>query len=617
MEKVKHSWLTVLAPTGLAMVAFVALAPAALAAETPAVSDASLRAEAAGQWSEAVRLHRQQLAVEPARADLWLRIADIEIKAGNTNAAINALQSAARVAPSDASVHARLSQAYSVAGQPRPALEAIESALELAPNNTAYLIARAELANWLGKPAIAADSYRRVLDVKPDDPALKLLLARARAWNGELDKASRDYREYVGQHPDEAVPLMESARVEAWRGNFTRAIELMDQYERKFGDARLVQKEKARILASADRPRAAMQANDPLLLDAPQDFELQYTRSIALHYGNRLREATESVKTLEKQRPDSAEREGVRRLVETPLRPDVTASLRYYEDRDHLSIWHSEGSVVVPIQPETRLRAGVVFNELTADHGSGLENIDGTRQASHQKDWLGLQHFFTPSVWGEISGGYAETPHTSGMFAYGLELGARPVDSLRLGVTHDRDYLVVSPRAVSLGIKRRTTEAEVQWQPDLMYTVIASGAYDDYSDGNDRWGAILAPRRSVLRSERLNIDLGVRANWFGYSKNFDSGYYDPRTYQQYVATSFMYWKLSQESGINFILAGGVFKDDSMDSFDFGWSADAEATVGSYSDWTLKISGHIVDNFRQYATEAFGAVAASVSLTRRF
>ncbi|MEI6807743.1 MAG: tetratricopeptide repeat protein [bacterium] len=582
------------------------------------VSDAALRAEIDGKWSEAVRLHSEQLASEPARADLWTRIADIEIKRGDTNAAIAALQSATRVTPSDPAVHARLSQAYSVAGHPLPSLQAMETALSLAPANMDYLKARAELGNWLGKPAIAADSYRRMLKVRPDDTPLKLLLARAWAWSGELDKSSGSYADYLKQQPNEAVPLLEYARVESWRGNFAHAIKLLDRYEQKFGDKKLVAKEKARLLASADRPRAAMQVNDPLLQNAPNDFELQFTRSLALHYGNLRREASKSVKSLEKERPDSAESENIRRLVETPLRPDVNGNFRYYEDNDKLSIARGVASINLPIRPETTIRAGIEYSELNADIGSGLENVRGTRSAKHQKEWLGLQHFFVPGVLGEASIGYAEVSDLSGIVVYGVQLGIRPIDSLRLNIAHDKDFLVVSPRSVSLGIERQTSQAEVQWQPDLVYTVVASGRYDDYSDGNERWGALFAPRRSVLRGEGLNIDLGVRGSWFGFSKSLDSGYYNPKSYQQYVATSFMYWKLTQESGVNVILAGGWFKDDAMSAFEFGWSADVEATFGAYSDWMLKVSGNLVDNFKQYASDkAFGAVAGGISLTRRF
>lgn len=618
MEKIT-SRACLLTPVALVLAAglFMTLATSARSADAPLVSDGGLRAEAAGQWSEAIKFHRAQLEAEPARVDLWVRIADIEIKRGNTNEAVAALQAATKASPSDAALHARLSQALSVANRPAPALQAMEAALALTPANFDYLKARAELANWLGRSSVAADSYRRMLEIRPGDAPLRLLLARARAWGGQLDSSARDYADYVKQHPDEAVPLMEYARVESWRGNFQHSIELLERYLDKFGDPKLVWKEKARVLASADRPRAATEANDPLLQMEPQDFELQFTRSVALHFANRPHEAEESVKTLEKARPDSAENESIRRLVETPLRPDVNAHFRFYEDRDNLQILHGEGSINLPVMPDTRLRAGVEFDELYADLGSGLENIRGIRSARYQKDWIGIQHFFLPTVWGEARAGYADVPDTGGLFAYDLQVGTRPIDSLRLSAEHERDFVTISPRSVSLGVERQTSQAEVQWQPDLLYTVVASGRYDDYNDGNERWSAIFAPRRSVLRSQDLNIDLGVRGSWFGYSEDLDSGYYDPANYQQYVATSFLYWKLTPESGINFIVNAGVFKDNTMKSFDFGWSADVEACLGAYSDWMLNVSGHVVDNFKQYASEAFGAVAASVSVTKRF
>ena len=82
-------------------VAIVCLIPAGLSAQ-PAGQSAATVAEAAGQWDEAIRLHRAALVADPGRSDLWTRIADIEARRGNLAACVEALEKAVAASPAEA-----------------------------------------------------------------------------------------------------------------------------------------------------------------------------------------------------------------------------------------------------------------------------------------------------------------------------------------------------------------------------------------------------------------------------------------------------------------------------------------------------------------------------------
>ena len=124
---------------------------AAFAAATPAVAQpdlpgAALVAEGEGRWDDAIRIYREAVAQSPSRADLWLRIADIEAAQGEAAAALHALEVATRLEPSDATVWARLSAAYSAANRPDAAIEKRQQhkATPLRPRDSERLPARAQ-----------------------------------------------------------------------------------------------------------------------------------------------------------------------------------------------------------------------------------------------------------------------------------------------------------------------------------------------------------------------------------------------------------------------------------------------------------------------------------------
>jgi len=581
----------------------------------PLSEAAGLEAEMEGRWEDAIKIYKSILTREPQRGDLWAKLGELDDYMGNYSGSAEAFQRAVQLLPNDPKLHFRLTQEYSILKDPNNAFVEIEKAVELDPNNIDYLKSRAQIANWVGKSEIAADSYKRVLALSPDDETL-LNLARTEAWIGELDESVKNYKKYYTKHPEDREALLGYVEAEGWRGNFPSALSLLEKYRRDFGETTDYLKVKARILASAERPTAAMKLIPLLLEKSPDDYEVLFSQAIALHYAHRPREALNNVRILEKLRPFSRETDGIRRFVTTPVRSNVELGFNFYADSDHLDIYTSELRGTYFLSPETFLEAGVINDYLTAEKGRGLEQLNGDEDALHTRAWIGMGHRFSQKVAIGAQLGGASAEGKVRFPTYNVSADFQVSDELKVRLEKDYGYYVVSPRTVSIGIRRDANTLQLTWNPDLNYTIDTNFSYDTFSDDNTLWEILLGPRRAVLRSEKLNLDIGVNAWWFGFDEDFNNGYYSPELYQRYMVSGFSYWKINDDNGVSFILSLGIQKDDTMDHFRFGADASVEGTFGLYRDWMFKIKGAATNNMRQ-ATGAFRALTIGAALTRRF
>lgn len=547
--------------------------------------------------------------------DYWLRMADIHALSNNPAAASAALQEAARLAPQDHALLYRLAQSYQNEQDAGKAVDAIERAIALDPNNLEYLRTRADLAAWRGDYAMALDSHQRILTLAPDDAGARLGIARVKYWQGELDASKAAYQAYLTQHAGVAAPWMEYVVVLTELGDYARAVEVLEDYRQRFGDNLAYRKQKARVLAWADRPTPSLALVDALTPDLRDDYELAYTRTVALHYAHRPREALASLDATTKLRPDSKESLDLARFIRTPLRSNATAGFGYQAGSDDISIRHAYLRGEYVINPDTRLFGGTNRQRLHAKANSLYVKPDGGTSIDYTRVWLGVQHRASPtlSLDAQVGNGRAEGDKT---FVYEVGADYEPVDEVALRLAHRQDLFAVSPLAAKLGIERRATTLDATWTPDLRWTLDGRLGYDTLSDGNDRWEAVLAPRRAVLRSQRLNLDLGVSGRWFGYDTDPGNGYYAPSSYRRYAVTAFTYWKLSDDDGVSVTFSYGPYKDNTMSGYRNGGDVVLEGFFGIYRDWYLNAKAGLSD-YGGGATAGYRSNQFELSLTRRF
>ncbi|MCL5059932.1 MAG: tetratricopeptide repeat protein, partial [Candidatus Thermoplasmatota archaeon] len=592
------------------------LAAASLPAAAQSVPDAGLRAEMQGQWADAAEIYKQALQANPAQAHLWERIADIRAtQLKMPDLAAEALREAVKYAPMDARLYHKLSQAYAAAQNGTSALAAIARAVELDPGNPTYLRTRADLAAWRGDYAMALDSHRRILAIAPDDPGARLGIARVNYWRNRPDESARAYRDYLARQPGVAAAWMEYIVVVTELGDYARATELLETYRQRFGDNLAARKQKARVLAWAERPTPSLAEVAELEASLRDDHELGYTRTVALHYAHRPREALASLAEVARLRPDSKETLDLARFIRTPLRSNATADAGYSTGSDDVTLRHAGVRGEYAINPGTRLFGGADRQRISADVGSGYEKPDGGTSIGYNRAWLGVRHRTSPrlSLDAQIGGGRAEG---DGRFIYEVGADLQPADELVLRLARREDLFAVSPLAAGLGIERRANTLDATWTPGLRYTVASRFAYDTFSDGNARWQAELAPRRAFLRTQRLNLDLGVSGRWFGYDQDPGNGYYAPSLYQRYAVTAFTYWKISDDDGVSVAISYGPYKDNTLSGLRAGGDLVAEGFFGLYRDWFLDVKAAL-SSYGGGATGGYRSSLFEVSLTRRF
>lgn len=547
--------------------------------------------------------------------EYWLGMADIYALDGDDLASASALAQASRLAPNDAELLFRLAQTYPTLKQADAAKAAIERAVELDPKNTEYLRTRAELASERSDYAMALDSYGRILAIAPDDAGALLGIARVRYWQGKDSAAEKAYRIYLAKHPDVAAAAMEYIVVVTEEGDYARAMELLEAYRQRFGENIDYRKQKARILAWADRPTPALALVAGLAPELPDDYPLAYTRTVALHYANRPRDALASLAEAVRLQPDDKETDSLKRFIMTPLRSSITLDYGYEAGSDDVSIRHTGVTGEYVITPETRLFGGADRQAITAAAGSGYEKPDGGTRSNYDRQWLGIKHRFTPKLSADVQAGngYAEG---ASRLVYEIGADLKPSDLLSMRLSRRQDLYAVSPLAASRGIEQRINTLDATWTPNLRYTVDGLVSYADYSDGNSRWEALLAPRRAFVRNSLLDLDLGVSARWYGFDHDPSNGYYAPTSYESYAFTVFTYWKINDDNGIGATFSVGPYKDNTMPGYRTGGDVALEGMFGIYRDWYLDVKGGL-SSYRSGGTPGYRSHMFEVSLTRRF
>ena len=620
MHPTKHPLKRVVMSTALALAisgAFHAFPAWAQDDDPNRLPDEALEAEMDERWSDAVAIYRGMLAKTPQRLVLWLRIADIESELKRPAEAAKALKQATTLQPQDAKLWVSLSQSCAMAGDKQCAYDAAGRALKLEPNNLEILRARGELAMWVDDRAESTAIQRRIIALTPNDAKARLALARIDSWTGNTDAAVEGYRVYLKQQPDDKVALIELIKVEGWRGNYPDALDLLEDYRQRFGEDRTWREQHARAQAWTGKPTPALATAQQLLQEDAKNSDARISRIVALQADNRPRETLAELDTLKTQMPPGKEIDDLTRYVKTPLRSSITLAGNFSKDSDEVRIqrWTLAGEYVM--SPETRLILGLGWQGLTANAGSGLENLDGSDRARYRSGWLGVKHSFSRSIAAdlEVGDGRVAGQGHAGTWRAGLEF--RPADEWWLRPELLRDLYAVSPRTASVDVRRDLFRLSSRWTPNARYVVDMTAAYADFTDDNKYWELGIAPRRAILRNQKWNMDLGLSARWFGYDKDLNNGYYDPHHYQRYAVTHFTYWKRDDNNGVSLALSLGAQKDSTMDGFKFAGDAVLEGYFGLFDDWFLRAHTSLLHNTRESSSGAYRGYDFGFALTRRF
>jgi hypothetical protein len=291
----------------------------------------------------------------------------------------------------------------------------------------------------------------------------------------------------------------------------------------------------------------------------------------------------------------------------------VQPGATFYTDSDQLTIQRYAPWGTVLLASGTQLSAGYDHQILDAPIRSGLARTDA-KSALYDYTWASMGQVFGPLTFEGRIGSATTDGHKLTPYAFGARL--RGSDTVTVTADHSSEFLVISPRTLDLGLTQIRDRVGVEWDPAARYHVSADASYQRISDGNDRWQLAVTARRAFARTESLNLDLGASAYRLSAARDLANGYYDPRRYESYTAVLFPYFKVSENVGLGLSVAGGVQRDVTASPFRFGGNATAEATVGIYRPWVLKISASATNN-RRSESGAFHGYGGSIVLIRRF
>lgn len=509
-------------------------------------------------------------------------------------------------ASTQADIYKNKSVEYAVSNKPNEALEYLQKALALEPDNIDYMRDQGDLAHWLGKSKLAIESYEKVLMVK-NDKSLLIKLARNKSWLGRLDDAAIDFEAYIQLYAQDKAAYISYAVNEIWRGNYPHAQSLLETYENKFGNDEELQKAKADLYTRVEWPESARNLLIPLLDKNPESYELHYLKTLGEHYNHQPVEALESYQKVQKMRPDSKDTTDLKKFITKDIRSYVSGDGFYYTDSDDIDFMVFGLTARHFIDPETSLWIRYSREKLMAKETSPYVSIDGATHSESNHIGIGISKTVSPMFSYDLEVGQAEVKEYNDDMLYvkaNAKIDINDQQTLKLFAY--RDYYPISPLSLSLGIKETKFGAEHTYTPDFEYTIVSWLAYSDFSDGNNKWETIFAPRKAVLRSEKYKVDIGVRAWLFGFDEKLNNGYYDPELYQSYMGTLFFTYKISQENEFTLMGSAGILKDDTMDSFKFGYSIDSVLTVGIYSDWFLEVKAGYTNNSRSFGPDYKGS-----------
>jgi tetratricopeptide (TPR) repeat protein len=499
--------------------------------------------------------------------------------------------------------------------QPKAALAAIQAALALRPEEPTYLKAAGELGSWCGDYPAARAALETLLGITPHDTVAMLAMARVSAWNGDTDRAVKEYRSYLREAPDDAAAWIEAARAESWRGNDAGAVSLLESYRVGFGESDAYRRELASVLTRAHRPQRALATLKPLLAGGAETFEIHALHALAqIEYGDEraANRAFDAASLIDAERWETSNLAiHLRNAFGSLLQPSGVG----YGDSDGLRSYRLPLSASFNLAPSLRVAGGYERQELRARIGSGLERVDGGRDARLDSGWAGAEvRPWTPLVL-RVQGGRQDSS-VRREWTYGAGVRLRVSDELRIDYDREHSLMTISPRAVSLGLQRDVDHARVAWSPSLIFAVDLDASREALSDSNERVAVRLAPRFAVVRNQWLNLDLGGSAYQFRTELDLDNGYYDPSLYEAYVVTVLPYFKFSENHGLSLFLEAGLQRDESAGALEPGGSAAGELTLGIYRAWMLKFNASATINSR-LESGAFRGVTGGVVLVRRF
>ena len=262
-------------------------------------------------WESAQRKYRQAIKANPARADGYIRLAQLLRSRGKTTQAINKLEEGRKRNRKSPALLLALGEFYGETSRFEKAKEAYEQALNLDNKSTVTRTAYALLLNRMGQAKNAVKEFSTLLKGGSSDPALLIHYVRALAADGQSLRAIEQLRKILNMEPQNVGANIEMAILYLDRDNYTGAASHIEQALRTSPDHRPAIYQKGRLAEAQGDRKNAIRFYRRTLSNQDDNVDYRFTLAKALSQSDDTREEAESLldQILERyQRLDQAEK---------------------------------------------------------------------------------------------------------------------------------------------------------------------------------------------------------------------------------------------------------------------------------------------------------------------
>jgi tetratricopeptide (TPR) repeat protein len=154
-----------------------------------------------GNYEEALRQFRAQIASEPMNAEPYSNAGQVLVRLGQTREALPLLSKAVDLDPARWAYRFNLARAEGLMGQWDKAAQDYAEASKLFPSDYATLFNLGQALHRAGREDEAVAQYRQAIQLKPEDASFYLALATSEEKLGHAPEAAAAYRRYVSMEP--------------------------------------------------------------------------------------------------------------------------------------------------------------------------------------------------------------------------------------------------------------------------------------------------------------------------------------------------------------------------------------------------------------------------------
>lgn len=182
-----------------------------------------------GRSDEATSLMRQAIAIEPRNPDYHYNLGCVLNAAGRMDEAIESLSKAITLKPQYVEAHFEIGNAHARASQLDSAEKSLRRALELQPANAAIMNNLGRVLRAMRRSDDAAAIWQRAVTLQPDLAIAHLNIGMVRHEQNRLDEAEQSLRRAIAIQADYPEAVQQLAAVMVRRGRAHDALPLVAQ----------------------------------------------------------------------------------------------------------------------------------------------------------------------------------------------------------------------------------------------------------------------------------------------------------------------------------------------------------------------------------------------------